>query len=174
MRTLAKLFGYSGGIVVVIVAGQYAYMTSDTPVFGAIWAFLYGFIAVGGLFGPALAARVWRYNMAAGTFIWAVALASLVIAISNEVGAMAGRGSEQTAQRSRVADTVSDTRASLDIAIAERKGLRFTPPMTLQLGLRGRRLMPRLRQRMPNAHSAGQSAGTRKRLRARRLPILRP
>ena len=127
MRTLAKFFGYAGGVVVVIVAGQYAYMTSDTPVSGAIWAFLYGFIAIGGLFGPALATRVWAYNKAASVFIWAVALASLTIAISNEVGAMAGRGSEQTAQRSRVADTVSDTRASLEIAIAERKGLKFTP-----------------------------------------------
>ncbi len=127
MRTLAKFFGYAGGVVVVIVAGQYAYMTSDTPVSGAIWAFLYGFIAIGGLFGPALATRVWAYNKAASVFTWAVALASLTIAISNEVGAMAGRGSEQTAQRSRVADTVSDTRASLEIAIAERKGLKFTP-----------------------------------------------
>ena len=89
MRTLAKFFGYAGGVVVVIVAGQYAYMTSDTPVSGAIWAFLYGFIAIGGLFGPALATRVWAYNKAASVFIWAVALASLTIAISNEVGAMA-------------------------------------------------------------------------------------
>ena len=127
MRTLAKVFGYSGGIVVVIVAGQYAYMTSDSEVSGAIWAFLYGFIAVGGLFGPALATRVWRYNKAAAAFIWVVALASLTIAISNEIGAMAGRGSEQTAQRTRVADTVGDARESLEIAVTERKGLKFTP-----------------------------------------------
>jgi hypothetical protein len=127
MRTLAKVFGYSGGIVVVAVAGQYACMTSDSAISGAIWAFLYGFIAVGGLFGPALATRVWRYNMAAGAFIWAVALASLAIAIGNEVGAMAGRGSEQTAQRARVADTVSDARKALAIATAEREGLKFTP-----------------------------------------------
>ncbi len=127
MRTLAKFFGYSGGIVVVIVAGQYAYMSSDSPVSGAIWAFLYGFIAVGGLFGPALATRVWRYNLAASVFIWAVALASLAIAISNEVGAMAGRGSEQTAQRVTVADTVQDARRSLTLAESERAGLQFTP-----------------------------------------------
>ncbi len=127
MRTLAKVFGYSGGIVVVIVAGQYAYMTSDSMLSGAIWAFLYGFIAVGGLFGPALATRVWLYNKSAATFIWMVALASLAIAISNEVGAMAGRGSEQTAQRTRIADTVGDARESLDIARTERKGLKFTP-----------------------------------------------
>jgi hypothetical protein len=127
MRTLAKFFGYAGGIVVVIVAGQYAYMTSDSPVSGAIWAFLYGFIAVGGLFGPALASRVWRHNKAAAAFIWAVAVASLTIAISNEVGAMAGRGSEQTAQHNSVASTVNDTRRSLALAETERAGLKFTP-----------------------------------------------
>ncbi len=127
MRTLAKVFGYTGGLVVVIVAGQYAYATSDTPVSGAIWAFLYGFIAVGGLFGPALATRIWLYNRPASGFIWAVALASLTIAISNEVGAMAGRGSEQTAQRTQIADTVSDARRSLALAENERAGLTFTP-----------------------------------------------
>ncbi|MGA7325296.1 MAG: hypothetical protein WBX25_12605 [Rhodomicrobium sp.] len=127
MRSLAKLFGYSGGIVVVIVAGQYAYMSSDSPVSGAIWAFIYGFIAIGGLFGPALATRVWRHNKAAAGFIWAVALLSLAIAISNEIGAMAGRGSEQTAQRTQIADAVSDARKSLKLAQAEREGLRFTP-----------------------------------------------
>ncbi len=114
MRALAKVLGYSGGTVLVIVAGQYAYMTSDSLVSGAIWAFLYGFIAVGGLFGPALATCVWRYNRAAAGFIWAVALASLAIAISNEIGAMAGRGSEQTAQRTRVADTVGGCQEKLE------------------------------------------------------------
>lgn len=127
MRTLAKVFGYSGGVVVVIVAGQYAYMASDSAISGAIWGFIYGFIAVGGLFGPALAARVWRYNKPPAVFIGAVALASLVIAISNEIGAMAGRGSEQTAQRTRVADTVHDARRSLALAEAERAGLKFAP-----------------------------------------------
>jgi hypothetical protein len=127
MRSLAKLFGYSGGIVVVIVAGQYAYMSSDSPVSGAIWAFIFGFIAVGGLFGPAIAARVWCHNKAAAGFIWTVALLSLAIAISNEIGAMAGRGSEQTAQRAQIADAVGDAKKSLKLAQAEREGLRFTP-----------------------------------------------
>ncbi len=100
---------------------------SDGPLSGAISAFVYGLISIGALFGPALGARLWRYHKALAAFIWAVALAALAIAITNEVGALAGRGSEQTARRTSVADAVGDAWGSLELALAERKSLKFAP-----------------------------------------------
>ena len=127
MRTLAKLFGYAGGAVVVALAAQYAYSTSDNPISAAIAAFVYAVVSIGALFGPALAARLWRYNRALSAFVWAVAIATLAFAITNEVSALAGRGNEQTALRTSTADAVGDSRRSLKRAEAEREGLKFTP-----------------------------------------------
>jgi hypothetical protein len=127
MRTLARIFGYAGGTVVVALAAQFGYVSSDNPVNGAIAAFVYGLVSAGALFGPALAARLWRHNGALALFVWAVALAALAIAITNEVGALADRSGEQTALRTAVADTVGDARRSLKLAEAEREGLRFIP-----------------------------------------------
>ena len=50
---------------------------------------------------------------------------ALVISLSNSLGAMAGRGNEQQAERMRVADTVRDLRRGLDRAETERKELKF-------------------------------------------------
>ncbi len=127
MRTLARIFGYAGGAVVVALAAQFAYVSSDNPVNGVIAAFVYGLVSAGALFGPALAARLWRHNGALALFVWAVALAALAIAITNEVGALANRSGEQTALRTAVADTVGDARRSLKLAEAEREALRFIP-----------------------------------------------
>ena len=53
----------------------------------------------------------------------AVSAVALVISLSNSLGAMAGRGNEQQAERMRVADTVRDLRRGLERAESERKGL---------------------------------------------------
>ena len=132
MHTFAKYFAYLCGFVVVLIAGRYGYRTSDNELDGAIWGFVYGTIAVGGLFGPAISLRAWRHNKFTGAIATVITLLALVIAISNELGAMAGRGNNQQAERARVAGTVNDARGSLEIAVAERKTLKFTPPMKLR------------------------------------------
>ena len=125
MRTIARAFGLLCGAVVVAIAARYGYRTSDNDLDGYIWAFTYASVTLGGLFGHSLAGRVWRHNGLVGCIALMVAGAALVISLSSSLGAMAGRGNEQQAERMRVADTVRDLRRGLESAESERKGLRF-------------------------------------------------
>jgi hypothetical protein len=84
-------------------------------------------VTLGGLFGHAVALRVWRHNKPIGAITMAISAFGLVISLSNSLGAMAGRGNEQQAARMRVADTVRDLRRGLESAESERKGLKFEP-----------------------------------------------
>jgi hypothetical protein len=110
---------------VIAIAARYGYKTSDNDFDGYIWAFTYGSVTLGGLFGHSLALRVWRHNKPIGAIVMAVSALALVISLSNSLGAMAGRGNEQQAERMRVADTVRDLRRGLDRAETERKDLKF-------------------------------------------------
>src|SRR5208337_1849463 len=126
MRAFARVFGVLCGAVVIAIAARYGFKTSDNDFDGYIWAFTYGSVTLGGLFGHALAVRVWRHNGLIGAIVMAVSALALVISLSNSLGAMAGRGNEQQAERMRVADTVRDLRRGLERAEAERKKLEFT------------------------------------------------
>jgi hypothetical protein len=125
MRTFARFFGLLCGSVVIAIAARYGFKTSDNDFDGYIWAFTYGSVTLGGLFGHSLAVRVWRHNQPIGALVMMVSAFALVISLSNSLGAMAGRGNEQQAERMRVADTVRDLRRGLDRAEAERKELKF-------------------------------------------------
>ena len=127
MRTFARFFGLLCGAVVIAIAARYGFKTSDNDFDGYIWAFTYGSVTLGGLFGHSLAVRVWRHNGKIGAIVMAVSALALVISLSNSLGAMAGRGNEQQAGRMRVADTVRDLRRGLDRAEAERRDLKFEP-----------------------------------------------
>ncbi len=127
MRASARLFGLVCGAVVVVIAARYGYRTSDNDFDGYIWAFTYGAVTIGGLFGHTLALRVWRHNKPIGTIAMAISAFALIISLSNSLGAMAGRGNEQQAARMRIADTVRDLRRGLENAETERKGLKFEP-----------------------------------------------
>ena len=126
MRAFARVFGVLCGAVVIAIAARYGFKTSDNDFDGYIWAFTYGSVTLGGLFGHALAVRVWRHNGLIGAIVMAVSALALVISLSNSLGAMAGRGNEQQAERMRVADTVRDLRRGLERAETERKKLEFT------------------------------------------------
>jgi hypothetical protein len=127
MRAFARLFGLICGPMVVMINARYGYRTSDNDFDGYIWAFTYGAVTLGGLFGHAVALRVWRHNKPIGAIAMAISAFALVISLSNSLGAMAGRGNEQQAARIGVADTVRDLRRGLESAESERKGLKFEP-----------------------------------------------
>ena len=126
MRTFARLFGLVCGAMVVVIAARYGYRTSDNDFDGYIWAFTYGAVTLGGLFGHALALRVWRHNKPSALAM-AISAFALIISLSNSSGAMAGRGNEQQAARMRVADTCGTCAAGSKAPKTERKGLKFEP-----------------------------------------------
>jgi hypothetical protein len=127
MRTFARAFGVLCGAVVVAIAARYGFKTSDNDFDGYIWAFTYGAVTTGGLFGHAVALRVWRHDKWIGLAAGVISALALVISLSNSLGAMAGRGNEQQATRIQVAETVRDLRRGLESAASERRGLRFDP-----------------------------------------------
>ena len=127
MRIFAKLFGLCCGVLVIAIAARYGFRTSDNDFDGAIWAFTYGAVTLGGLFGHAFGVRAWRHSKLVGALVFAGSAFALIISLSNSIGAMAGRGNEQQAERMRVADIVRDARRSLKRAEDEREGLKFTP-----------------------------------------------
>ncbi len=127
MRTFTRLFGLGCGALVIAIAARYGFKTSDNDFDGAIWAFTYGAVTLGGLFGHSLGVRAWRNSKLVGALVFAGSALALLISLSNSIGAMAGRGNEQQAERLRVADIVRDARRSLKRAEDEREGLKFTP-----------------------------------------------
>ncbi len=127
MHTFAKLFGLCCGVLVIAIAARYGFKTSDNDFDGAIWAFTFGAVTLGGLFGHAFGVRAWRHSKLLGALVFAGSAFALIISLSNSIGAMAGRGNEQQAERIRVADIVRDARRGLKRAEDEREGLTFTP-----------------------------------------------
>jgi hypothetical protein len=125
MRLHARFFGLLCGAVVIAIAARYGFKTSDNDFDGYIWAFTYGSVTLGGLFGHSLGVHAWRHSKLVGGLVFAGSALALLISLSNSIGAMAGRGNEQQAERIRVADTVRDTRRSLKRAEEEREALKF-------------------------------------------------
>src|SRR5579871_5432835 len=98
MRMLAGAFGLVCGAVIIAVAARYGFKTTDSDFDGYIWAFMFGAVSFGGLFGHALGVRVWRHSQLAGVLIFAGSAFALTISLSNSLGAMAGRGNETQAK----------------------------------------------------------------------------
>ena len=107
MRVFARAFGLLCGAVVIAIAARYGFKTSDNDFDGYIWAFTYGSVTLGGLFGHSLGVHVWRHNKPIGALVFVGSALALMISLSNSLGAMAGRGNEQQAERMRVADGVT-------------------------------------------------------------------
>jgi hypothetical protein len=127
MRTFARFFSLGCGAIVIVIAARYGFKTSDNDFDGGMWAFTYGAVTLAGLFGHALGVRAWPNSKLVGALVFAVSAFALLISLSNSIGAMAGRGNVQQAERLRVADIVRDARRSLKRAEEEREGLKFTP-----------------------------------------------
>ena len=127
MRTFTRFFSLGCGAIVIVIAARYGFKTSDNDFDGGMWAFTYGAVTLAGLFGHALGVRAWPNSKLVGALVFAASAFALLISLSNSIGAMAGRGNAQQAERMRVADIVRDARRSLKRAEDEREGLKFTP-----------------------------------------------
>ena len=92
MHNFAKLFGLCCGVLVIAIAARYGFKTSDNDFDGAIWAFTFGAVTLGGLFGHAFGVRAWRHSKLLGALVFAGSALALIISLSNSIGAMAGRG----------------------------------------------------------------------------------
>jgi hypothetical protein len=108
------------------VAARYGFKSSDNDTDGYVWAFFYRAISFGGLFGHAVAVRLWRESKLAGFLAGVAAAAALTVSLSNSLGAMAGRGNEAQAQRIKIADEARGLNRSLKRKENEREAIKFT------------------------------------------------
>lgn len=126
MRHGVGAFGVACSAVLIFIAAQYGYKTSDNDADGYVWAFIYGSITAAGLFGHMVAVRLWRY----GKRVWAAlvfvtCLIALAVSLTNSVGAMAGRMSEKQSKILKHAQDMRELARSLKDAKDERRELRF-------------------------------------------------
>jgi Poxvirus D5 protein-like len=132
MRSILGIFGMVAGLIVVALVARYGFVTSDTPVDGAIVAFFFAVIALGGIGGPAVAVHLWRSQRGAGK-VWGlivglVAGVALLANLSNSLGAIATRADKTLAERNQITTARRDDRAELQRLIRERAALpTFTP-----------------------------------------------
>jgi len=132
MRTIVGLFGAVCGVIVIALVARYGYKTADSEIDGLISGFLFATIAAGGLGGHAVAVRIWRRNWAWALVVGVIAGLALTVNLSNSLGAIAGRGDERTAERSRSVQSVKDDRAELARIIRERETMPAFQAMTLE------------------------------------------
>jgi hypothetical protein len=129
MRQGVGLFGLVCSAIIIAVAARYGYKTSDSDFDGYIWAFIYGAITFAGLFGHMVAVRLWRRHrmrwVSAAVFI--VCILTLVISLSNSIGAMAGRANTTQAARVKTAEAVRVARRDLERVQGERERMKFEP-----------------------------------------------
>lgn len=100
MRSVVGIFGLLCGLIVVGLVGRYGYTTTDVEMDAWIVAFLFSAIASGGLFGHAVAVRLWRRSKLTALGVGLVSCAALLLNLSNSLGAIAGR--QDTAQQERI------------------------------------------------------------------------
>jgi hypothetical protein len=129
MREAVGIFGLVAGVIVVTLVARYGFVTSDTALDGAIVAFFFAVIAIGGLGGPAVAVHLWK-NAAKlwGAVAGIVAGVALLANLSNSLGAIASRADKTQAQRAMASDGAKDDRAELIRISAERTKLPSARP----------------------------------------------
>jgi hypothetical protein len=136
MRNALGIFGLVAGAVVVTMTARYGYIGSDTPADGAIAAFFFAVIAVGGIAGPAVAVHLFRaatgWARLWGLLAGLVAIVALLANLSNSLGALAGRSDKTIAERTRATDTRKDDRGELARVLAERTAMPVFTPATAE------------------------------------------
>jgi hypothetical protein len=99
MRSAVGIFGVVCGLIVIGLVGRYGFKSTDIEADAWIMAFLFGAIAAGGLFGHAVAVRLWRTSQAASVAVGIVSAVALLLNLSNSLGAIAGRADTATMER---------------------------------------------------------------------------
>jgi hypothetical protein len=132
VRNAVGIFGSLAGAIVVALVARYGFATSDTRLDGAIAAFFFAVIAIGGIGGPAVAVHLFRsaqgWGRAWGVIAGVIAAVALLANLSNSLGAIAGRADRTLAERSSAKDARKDAREALISATKTRDALpAFTP-----------------------------------------------
>src|SRR6478609_12218088 len=99
MRSLLGAFGLICGAIVVWTVASYGYGSSDDPNVKWNMAFLFGAVACGGLFGHAVAARLWRTSKVISVIVGLICAVALIVNLSNSLAALAGRADRSTVER---------------------------------------------------------------------------
>jgi hypothetical protein len=99
MRSAVGIFGILCGLIAIGLVGRYGFKSTDVEADAWIVAFLFGAIATGGLFGHAVAVRLWRSSQPASIAVGVVSAAALLLNLSNSLGAIAGRADTVTLER---------------------------------------------------------------------------
>ena len=82
----------------IAIAARYGFKTSDNDFDGAIWAFTYGAVTLGGLFGHALGVRAWRNSKLVGALVFAGSALPCLLAYRTASGRW--QGAETSSKRS--------------------------------------------------------------------------
>lgn len=132
MRNAVGIFGGLAGAIVVALVARYGFATSDTRLDGAIAAFFFAVIAIGGIGGPAVAVNLFRsaegWASTWGVVAGIIATVALLANLSNSLGAIAGRADRTLAERTSAKDARKDARDALTSATKARDALpAFTP-----------------------------------------------
>jgi hypothetical protein len=99
MRNAVGAFGLICGAIVVWTVANYGYGSSDDPNVKWNMAFLFSAVACGGLFGHAVAARLWRTSKAVSAIVGLICAVALFVNLSNSLAALAGRADRSTVER---------------------------------------------------------------------------
>jgi hypothetical protein len=99
MRNAVGAFGLICGAIVVWTVANYGYGSSDDHAVKWNMAFLFGAVACGGLFGHAVAARLWRTSKTISAIVGLICAVALIVNLSNSLAALAGRADRSTVER---------------------------------------------------------------------------
>lgn len=124
MGSILGAFAFLAGAISVALVARYGYVSSDTPIDGAIAAFFFSIAAIGGLGGHAVAVHLWRRNRGWAFITGVLALLALGINLSNTFEAILGRGDQTEAERVKNADTIKS--AKRDLALTQ-EAMRSVP-----------------------------------------------
>lgn len=131
MRTLLRIFGVLLGAVVVAVVARYGWLSAESIFDRTLAAIWNAGIALAGLFGHAVALRVWRVNRAWALVIGVFALVALAINLSNSLGFLSSKDSNRAAQIERLEQTRTASQAQLQRLIGEREAMAFEHAATI-------------------------------------------
>jgi hypothetical protein len=126
MKWGVGLFGVLLSAGIIYVAGLFGYKMGDDATDAWVWACGFGAITFAGLFGFMVAVRLWSYKKHGWcAIVVLLGAASVLISLSNGIGAVSGRMNKAQAERVKTNESIGDDRADLKRMQDERKSLNF-------------------------------------------------
>jgi hypothetical protein len=126
MKWGVGLFGVLLSAGIIYVAGLFGYKMGDDATDAWVWACGFGAITFAGLFGFMVAVRLWSYKKYGWcAIVVLLGAASVLISLSNGIGAVSGRMNKAQAERVKTNESIGDDRADLKRMQDERKSLNF-------------------------------------------------